>query len=123
MDAEVLSVSTDTVYVQKAWHDRSPAVGKVRFSMVADPTGRLCRIFGTYLEEGLSLMTTFIVDPDGILRAFEMHDNSIGRSARGILRKLKAAEHVKEHRGEVCPASWEPGKETIRPSLHLIGEI
>jgi peroxiredoxin (alkyl hydroperoxide reductase subunit C) len=124
LDAEVLSVSTDTVYVHKAWHDHSPAVGKVRFPMIADPTGRLCRIFGTYIEEeGVSLRATFIVDPDGILRAFEMHDNSIGRSTGEILRKLKASRHVREHRGEVCPASWKPGMETIKPSLDLIGRI
>jgi len=79
---------------------------------------------GTYIEEeGLSLRATFIVDPDGVLRAMEMHDNSIGRSAKEILRKLQAAVYVKEHQGEVCPASWEPGKETLKPELDLVGKI
>ena len=124
LNAEVLSVSTDTAYVHKAWHDHSPAIGKVRFPMVADPTGRLCRAFGTYIEEeGVSLRATFIVDPDGVLKAVEIHDNSIGRSAKEILRKLRASKHVREHPGEVCPASWEPGKETIKPSLELVGKI
>lgn len=124
LGAEVVSVSTDTAFVHKAWHDHSPAIKKVRFPMVADPSGKLCREFGTYLEEeGLSLRATFIVDPEGVLRAIEMHDNSIGRCAKEILRKLQAAVYVKEHQGEVCPASWEPGKETLKPELDLVGKI
>lgn len=122
--AELLSVSTDTVYVHKAWHDVSPAIKKIRFPMVADPTGKLCREFGTYIEEaGLSLRGTFIIDPDGILKALDIHDNSIGRSAKEILRKLQAAKFVREHKGEVCPASWEPGKKTLKPGLDLVGKI
>jgi len=123
-DAEVLSVSTDTVYVHKAWHDVSPAIKKIKFPMVADPTGKLCREFGTYIEEaGLSLRGSFIIDPEGSLKAYELHDNSIGRSAKELLRKLQAAKFVREHKGEVCPASWEPGKKTLKPGLDLVGKI
>ena len=123
-EAEVLSVSTDTVFVHKAWHDVSPAIKKIKFPMVADPTGKLCREFGTYIEEaGLSLRGTFLIDPDGILKACEIHDNSIGRSAKEILRKVQAAKFVREHKGEVCPASWEPGKKTLKPGLDLVGKI
>ena len=122
--AEILSVSTDTVYVHKAWHDVSPAIKKIKFPMVADPTGKLCRAFGTYIEEaGLSWRGTFIIDPDGTLKAFEIHDNSIGRSAKEILRKVQAAKFVRENKGEVCPASWEPGKKTLKPGLDLVGKI
>ncbi len=122
--AEILSISTDTVYVHKAWHDVSPAVKKIKFPMVADPTGKICREFGTYIEEaGLSLRGTFIVDPDGTLKAYEIHDNSIGRSAKEILRKVQAAKFVRENKGEVCPAGWEPGKKTLRPGLDLVGKI
>jgi len=124
LGAEVMSVSTDTVFVHKAWHDHSPAIAKIQFPMAADPTGNLCREFGTYIdEEGLSLRGSFIIDPDGILKAYEMHDNSIGRSAKELLRKLQAAIYVREHGGEVCPASWEPGKSTLRPGLDLVGKI
>jgi len=124
LKAEVLSVSTDTVYVHKAWHDTSKAIAKIRFPMVADPTGNLAREFGTYIEGvGLSLRGTFLVDPDGVLKVIEIHDNSIGRSAKELLRKLQAAIFVREHGGEVCPASWEPGKETLKPSLDLVGQI
>jgi len=124
LGAEVLAISTDTVYAHKAWHDVSPAINKITFPMVADPAGRLCRTFGTYIEEqGLSLRGTFIIDPDGILKAAEIHDNSIGRSNREILRKLQASIYVREHKSEACPASWEPGKKTLQPSLELVGKI
>ncbi|OGK38057.1 peroxiredoxin [Candidatus Roizmanbacteria bacterium RIFCSPHIGHO2_12_FULL_41_11] len=124
LGAEVLSVSTDTAFVHKAWHDHSPSIKKITFPMVADPTGKLCREFGTYIEdEGLSLRGSFIIDPESALKAYEIHDNSIGRSARELLRKLQAAIFVKEHKGEVCPASWKPGKNTLKPGLDLIGKI
>jgi NADH-dependent peroxiredoxin subunit C len=122
--AEILSVSTDTAFVHKAWHDESEAIKQVRFPMLADPTGKLCREFGTYIEdEGLSLRGSFVIDPDGRLRAYELHDNSIGRSASELLRKLQAAKFVDENGGEVCPASWKPGAETLRPGVDLIGKI
>ena len=122
--AEIVSISTDTVYVHKAWHDTSPAISKIEYAMGSDPTGTLSRYFGTYIEEdGLSLRGTFIIDPEGKLKLFEIHDNSIGRSSAEILRKLQAAKYVEEHEGEVCPASWEPGKETLRVGLDLVGKI
>jgi NADH-dependent peroxiredoxin subunit C len=122
--AEVLSVSTDTVYTHKAWHDVSPAIKKIAFPMVADPTGNLCREFGTYIDEaGLSLRGTFIIDPDGILKTIDIHDNSIGRSAAEILRRVQAAKFVRENKGEVCPANWKPGSKTLKPGLDLVGKI
>ncbi|HIH21324.1 MAG: redoxin domain-containing protein [Candidatus Diapherotrites archaeon] len=125
LNAEVMSVSTDTAFVHKAWHDNSPAIKKVNFPMLADSTGKLCEAFGTYIEsEGLSLRGSFIIDPDGVLKAFEMHDNSIGRNAQELLRKLQAAAFVREHKGvQVCPASWTPGKKTLTPGVKLVGKI
>jgi len=123
-NVEIFSVSTDTVFVHKAWHDNSPAIKKVTFPMVADPTGELCELFGTYIpEEGLSLRGTFIVDPDNILKTIEIHDNAIGRSAKESLRKIRAAKFVREHNGNVCPASWEPGSDTLKPGMDLVGKI
>jgi peroxiredoxin len=123
-DAEVMSVSTDTAYVHAAWHENSKAVNQVQFPMLADPTGALCRAFETYIDnEGLSLRATFIIDPEGVLKAMEIHDNSIGRSPREILRKLTASKYVSEHPGEACPVSWEPGQETLKPGVELIGKI
>ena len=122
--AEILSVSTDTVYTHKAWHDVSPAIKKIQYPMLADPTGNLCKEFGTYIDEaGLSLRGTFIIDPDGVLKSIDIHDNSIGRSAGEILRKLQAAKFVRENKGEVCPASWKPGSKTLKPGLDLVGKI
>ena len=124
LGAEILSVSTDTVFVHKAWHDNSQAIKKVKFPMIADPTGKLCREFGTYIEEeGLSLRGSFIINPDGILKAFEMHDNNIGRNTKELIRKLQALIFVRDHKGEVCPVSWEPGKKTLKPRLNLVGKI
>ncbi|WP_447979558.1 redoxin domain-containing protein [Candidatus Nitrospira bockiana] len=124
LGAEVFGVSTDSVYVHKAWHDASPAVKTVDFPLIADPTGRLSREFGTYLEEeGVSLRGSFIIDPDGVLKAGEVHDNSIGRSAQELLRKLQAAVQVRDGGGEVCPASWRPGAKTLKPGLDLVGKI
>ena len=92
--------------------------------MIADPTGQLCRAFGTYIESaGLSLRGSFIIDPDGVLKVYEMHDNSVGRSTAELLRKLQAARFVRENKGEVCPASWKPGAKTLKPGLDLVGKI
>lgn len=124
LGAEVISVSTDSVHVHKAWHDQSPAISKVKFPMIADPTGNLCREFGTYIEEvGVSLRGTFIIDPDGVLKTIEIHHNDIGRSIAELLRKLKAALFVKENPGLVCPASWQPGEKALKPGLDLVGKI
>lgn len=124
LGAEVLSCSTDTVFVHKAWHEHSPSIKKIKYPMLADLTGKLCREFGAYIEEeGVSLRASFIIDPDQKLIAYEMHDNSIGRSAKELLRKLQAAKFVRENKGQVCPASWEPGKKTLRPGLKLVGKI
>ena len=123
-NAEILSASTDTVWVHKAWHDQSPAVKKVQFPMLADPTGNLARAFGTYIEkEGRALGGSFIVDPQGMLQAMEVHADGIGRSAKELLRKLQAAKFVAEHGGQVCPAEWNPGDETIQKGLDKVGKI
>lgn len=122
--AEVFGVSTDTVYVHKAWQDVSPAIKKVKFPLIGDPSGKMCRVFGTLDEDaGVAIRATFIIDPDGVVKSIEMHDENIGRSARETLRKLLALKYVREHPGEVCPAEWEPGKETLKPSLELVGKI
>ncbi|MBU0661293.1 redoxin domain-containing protein [Patescibacteria group bacterium] len=124
LNVEVLSVSTDTAFVHKAWHDNSPSIAQVHYPMAADPTGKLCRALGTYIEEeGLSYRATVIVDPEGQIKTYEIHDNNIGRSAEELLRKIQAAQFVNTHGGQVCPASWKPGKETLTPGIELIGKI
>ena len=124
MNAEVLSVSIDTEFVHKAWHDNSKTIQKIKFPMVADSGGKICKEYGTYIEEeGLSLRGTFIIDPEGILKAYEIHANNIGRSVHELIRKIQAAQYVREHKEEVCPASWVPGNGTLKPGLELVGKI
>lgn len=124
IDTEVFGVSTDTVYVHKAWHDHSKAIGKVKYPLIADPTGDLTREMGVYIDaEGVALRGTFIIDPDGVLQAYEVNANNIGRNAAEILRKVQAAQFVREHGGEVCPAKWKPGEKTLHPGLDLVGKI
>ncbi len=124
LGCEVLSISTDTAFVHKAWHDASETIKKIKFPMVADPAGQICNAYGTMIPmEGLSLRGTFIIDPDGVLKSFELNDNSIGRSSAELIRKVKAAQFVRENGGEVCPANWQPGSATLKPGLDLVGKI
>lgn len=124
LGVEVISVSTDTAFTHKAWHDHSPAIGKVTYPMAADPTGQLSRYCNVYIpEEGLALRGTFILDPKMTLKAYEVNDNSIGRNAEELIRKIEAAQYVAKHKNEVCPASWRPGSKTLKPGVELVGKI
>lgn len=125
LGAQIMSVSTDTAFVHKAWHDNSKAIAKVKYPMLADPTGQYCKEFGTYIDgEGLSLRASFIINPDQKVVAIDMHDNSIGRSIGEIFRKFQAAKFVYDNHGAVvCPASWQPGDKTLIPGVDLVGKI
>jgi peroxiredoxin (alkyl hydroperoxide reductase subunit C) len=122
--AEVYIVTTDTHFSHKVWHETSPAVGKAQFPLVGDPTHQLTRAFDVHIdEEGLALRGTFIINPEGVIKTLEIHDNAIARDVSETLRKLKAAQFVASHPGEVCPAKWNEGAQTIKPSLDLVGKI
>jgi peroxiredoxin (alkyl hydroperoxide reductase subunit C) len=122
--AEVYIVTTDTHFSHKVWHETSPAVGKARFPLVGDPTHKLTRAFDVHIdEEGLALRGTFIIDPNGVIKTMEVHDNAIARDVTETLRKLKAAQYVAAHPNEVCPAKWQEGEKTLAPSLDLVGKI
>lgn len=124
MGVEIYSVSTDTHFSHKAWHDTSAAIGKVNYPMLADPTHALARNFEVLIEEeGISLRGTFVINPEGEIKVMEVHDNGIGRVASELLRKVKAAQYIAAHPGEVCPAKWEEGAKTLTPSLDLVGKI
>lgn len=124
LGAEIYSVSTDTHFTHKAWHDASETIQKIQFPMLADPTGTISRNFQVMIEEeGLALRGTFIINPEGQIKAMEVNDNGIGRDAKELLRRIKAAKYVAEHPGEVCPAKWQEGAETLKPSLDLVGKI
>lgn len=122
--AEVYIVTTDTHFSHKVWHETSPAVGKAKFALVGDPTHQLTRAFDVHIEEeGLALRGTFIINPEGVIKTLEIHDNAIARDITETLRKLKAAQYVAAHPNEVCPAKWKEGEKTLAPSLHLVGKI
>ena len=121
---EVYAVSTDSHFVHKAWHDASESIRKIQYPMLADPTGALSRAFGVMIEEeGMAYRGTFLVNPEGQIKIAEMHDNGIGRNADELLRKVEAALFIASHPGEVCPAKWKKGGETLKPSIDLVGKI
>lgn len=124
LGAEVLVVTTDTHFAHKIWHDTSAAVGQSRFPLVGDPTHKLTRAFDVHIDdEGLALRGTFIVNPEGIVKTMEVHDNAIARDVKETLRKLKAAQYVARNPGQVCPAKWNEGAATLTPSFDLVGKI
>tara|TARA_B100001971_G_C18196350_1_gene541705 strand:- start:453 stop:1028 length:576 start_codon:yes stop_codon:yes gene_type:complete len=124
MGVELMSISTDTVFVHKAWKDNSETIAKIQYPMIADPTGSICKKYGTYIAgEGLSLRGTFIIDPEGVLKAYELHDNAIGRNTEELIRKLQAAQFVRDNKGQVCPMNWKPGEKTLTPGMDLVGKL
>lgn len=124
MGVEIYSVSTDSHFVHKAWHDASESIRKIKYPMLADPTGLLSRAFGVMIEDaGMAYRGTFLVNPEGQIKLAEINDNGIGRNADELLRKVEAAQFIAAHPNEVCPAKWQKGGETLKPSIDLVGKI
>jgi peroxiredoxin (alkyl hydroperoxide reductase subunit C) len=124
LGVEIYAVSTDTHFCHKAWHDTSPAIGKIEYTMVGDPTHAISRNFEVLIEEaGLADRGTFIIDPAGKIQTVEVSAGGVGRDALELLRKIKAVQYVASHPGEVCPAKWKEGEKTLAPSLDLVGKI
>ena len=124
LGVSVYSVSTDTHFTHKAWHDTSDTIKKIKYPMIADPTGKLTREFGVHIEEeGIATRGTFLLNEALEIKVAEIHDNGIGRDADELLRKVQAALHIAKNPDEVCPAKWQPGNDTLKPGLDLIGKI
>jgi peroxiredoxin (alkyl hydroperoxide reductase subunit C) len=124
LGVEVFSVSRDSHYTHKAWHDTSEAIGKITYAMIGDPAHKLSQMFDVFVEEeGRADRGTFIIDPDGVIQAVEINAEGIGRDASTLIDKIKAAQYVRNNPGEVCPAKWKEGAETLKPSLDLVGKI
>jgi peroxiredoxin (alkyl hydroperoxide reductase subunit C) len=124
LGVEVYSVSTDTHFTHKAWHDSSETIGKITYAMIGDPTTVISQNFDVLRDgQGLADRGTFVIDPDGVIQVMEVTAEGVGRNAAELVRKVKAAIYVREHPGEVCPAKWEEGAETLAPSLDLVGKI
>ena len=124
INCEVYSISTDTHFVHKAWHDVSSTIRKIQFPMLADPTGTLTRAFDVYIDaDGLAERGSFVINPEGEIVVYEVNAGGIGRNADELLRKVQAAQFVALHGDQVCPARWRPGSNTLKPSLDLVGTL
>ena len=124
LGVEVYSISTDTHFTHKAWHDSSEAIKKITYIMVGDPTLTISRNFDVLIEnQGLADRGTFIIDPNGVIQAMEINAGGIGRDASTLVNKIKAAQYVYNNPDEVCPAKWKEGAKTLKPSLELVGKI
>ncbi|TVY10737.1 alkyl hydroperoxide reductase subunit C [Paenibacillus cremeus] len=124
LGVEVYSVSTDTHFTHKAWHDSSATIGKITYIMIGDPSHTISRNFDVLIEaDGLADRGTFIIDPDGVIQTVEINAGGIGRDASTLVNKVKAAQYVRNNPGEVCPAKWQEGSATLKPSLDLVGKI
>ena len=124
LGVEVYAVSTDTHFSHKAWHDTSDKIGKLTFPFLGDQNHTLATNFGVLREgQGLADRGTFVIDPDGVIQLVEITSEGVGRNANELVRKIRAAQYVRAHPGQVCPAAWEEGAETLTPSLDLVGKI
>ena len=124
INCEIYSVSCDTHFVHKAWHDTSKRIQKIQYPMLADPTATLAKDLDVYIEsEGVAERGTFIINPEGKVVAYEVIAGNVGRNGDELLRRVQASQFVAEHGDEVCPAKWQPGAETLTPSLDLVGKL
>ncbi|MDE6100300.1 MAG: peroxiredoxin [Paramuribaculum sp.] len=124
LGAEVYSVSTDSQFTHKAWHDASESIKQVCFPMLADRDGKLAEAFGVLDPQSfMAYRGTFVVNPEGVIKIAEINDNGIGRNSEELLRKLEAAQFVAEHGDQVCPARWKSGQKTLKPGIELVGKI
>lgn len=124
LNCEIYAVSTDSHFVHKAWHDASARIQKITYPMLADPTHTLSRDFDVLIEnDGMAERGTFIINPEGKIVGYEITAGNVGRNADELLRKVQACQFVHEHGDQVCPAKWQPGAETLKPSLDLVGQL
>ena len=127
MGVNIYGISTDTHFTHNAWHDSSPEMGKVNYALIGDPGHQLAKAFDVLIEEGddagLCLRGTFVIDPQGHIKTIEVHPDGIGRDAKELMRRVKAAQYIAAHPGEVCPAKWNDGAATLKPSFDLVGKI
>ncbi|MDA8083563.1 MAG: redoxin domain-containing protein, partial [Nitrospiraceae bacterium] len=123
--AEIVTVSNDTKFVHLAWQREEKMLEKVKYTMGADPTGNLSRMFGVYDEAtGLALRGAFIISPEGKLFNSEVNFYNLGRNIDELLRKVKANIYLAEHGDEVCPVKWqEKGDTTLKPSAKMVGKV
>lgn len=125
---EVFSLSVDSVFVHKMWndHELSKMVdGGVPFPMLSDAGGKVGTIYGVYDEDaGVETRGRFLIDPDGIVQAYEVVTPPVGRHIDETLRQVQAFQHVRASNGsEATPSGWTPGSATLKPSSALVGNV
>jgi peroxiredoxin (alkyl hydroperoxide reductase subunit C) len=123
MNVEVLSVSVDTHFVHKAWHDASETIKKITFPMLSDPTHEISKAFEVLRDGGVADRATFVIDPEGIIKAIEITDEPIGRNAQELKRKIDALIFARQNPGLACPAKWKKGDKTLKPGIDLVGKL
>jgi len=124
LGVEVLSISTDTHFVHAAWHNDSPKIKKIKFPMLADPTHEISKAYNVLrTNEGVADRATFIISPENIIKGIEITDEPIGRNANELIRKIEALIFARKNPNLACPAKWEPGKDTLKPGIDLVGKL
>jgi peroxiredoxin (alkyl hydroperoxide reductase subunit C) len=125
LGAELITVSTDTQFVHLAWKRHEKSLENVEFLMGADPTGKVSRLFGVYVDgAGLALRGTFIINPEGTLLSSEVSFFNVGRNIDEVMRKFKANLYVARKSAEACPAQWkDEGDKTLTPGPNLVGKV
>jgi peroxiredoxin (alkyl hydroperoxide reductase subunit C) len=123
--AEIITVSTDTVYTHLAWQQHEKELEKVKYLMGSDRTGAVAKMFGVLDEaSGNALRGTFVISPDGKLMNSEVNFFNLGRNINELYRKVKASTYLAKHGTEACPAKWNSdGDATLKPGPGLVGKV
>ncbi len=121
-------MSVDSVFVHKMWNDNEISKmveGGVPFPMLSDGGGRVGTTYGIYnVDAGVENRGRFIIDPDGVIQAYEVLTPPVGRNVAETIRQIQAYQLVREGKGsEATPAGWKPGKPTLKPGPDLVGKV
>lgn len=121
-------MSIDSMFVHKMWNDKELSKmvdGGVPFPMLSDAGGKVGRLFGVFNEKaGVENRGRFIIDPDGVIQAYEVLAPPVGRNLMEAIRQVQAFQLIRETKGaEAAPAGWRPGKPTLKPGPDLVGKV
>ncbi|RLD14139.1 alkyl hydroperoxide reductase [candidate division KSB1 bacterium] len=121
-------MSIDSVFVHKMWNDNELSKmveGGIPFPMMSDTGGRVGKLYGVYDEDaGVETRGRFLIDPDGVIQAFEVLTPPVGRNVNETLRQIQAFQLVRESKGtQATPSGWKPGKKVLKPGPDLVGNV
>ena len=126
MNAELITVSTDTKFVHLAWKRDEGELADVKYKMGSDPTGNVSRLFGVYdPDTGLALRGTFVINPEGVLLNSEVNFYNLGRNIDELMRRFKANLYMARKAIEACPSKWkdEGDKTLVNPGADMVGKV